>query len=611
VPSITIAEARLRPIGTLVSVVGTVTAEAGRIGTPALLAIGDTTGGIFVRIPDGATPAARGDLVSVTGPLADPYGQLEIRPAADGFESTGRGSLPASLGIGAAGLGEGTEGRLVTLAGTVASAPRKSTSGDLVTDLVDPAGVPFRIMTDASSGLVTADLRAGSTYRLTGIAGQRATKKGALDGYRAWLRDRADIAVEPAGAGVAATSPSPGAGAPAVLRIGDARRLDEAPATVEGVIVAGAGLLDADGRRIVIQDATGGIEVFLPSDVPAPALGAQVRVEGTVGRAWDAPRLRAATVTVLGGGGTVTPRWLDDGPSEAVEWQLVRVAGTIADVTRLGDRWRADLRVGNRSVLVTGLAGAGIASSSLVEGRAVTVVGIARRPYPGATDRRWTVVPRGPWDVAVGPAAEGRAASRPGDRVAGTVIGRSAPAGVSGARTIGAIDLAVLGEHPGETVRLGGLVATTSARGFTLDDGTALGAVELRGEAAGFLGLIEVGDALGIVGVVSTGAGGEPVVVVTDPAGIVRLGSLGEAVPIAAATRPSAKPDSSSLPVVTAGVGGGLGGPDPGSFGALGLVLVTACSLVATSVRRRRARRHLAARVAVRLGGLRRGSGAA
>ena len=56
-------------------------------------------------------------------------------------------------------------------------------------------------------------------------------------------------------------------------------------------------------------------------------------------------------------------------------------------------------------VLVTGLSGAGIASTLLVEGGTVTVVGIGRGPYPTATDRRWTVIPGGPWDLAVGPSA--------------------------------------------------------------------------------------------------------------------------------------------------------------------------------------------------------------
>ena len=69
------------------------------------------------------------------------------------------------------------------------------------------------------------------------------------------------------------------------------------------------------------------------------------------------------------------------------------------------------------------------------------------------------------------------------------------------------VDLATLDDHVGAIVRVGGLVVAKTADGFTLDDGTAIGRVQLGGEAAAFLGLIETGDALGIVGRVSVAAG--------------------------------------------------------------------------------------------------------
>jgi hypothetical protein len=608
----TIAEARGRAIGSVVSVTGVVTAEAGRLGMPSLLAIGDATGGILVRVLDGAPAPTRGALVSVTGKLADPYGQLEVRPAAGGLEPLGVGSLPTALAISAADQGEGTEGRLVSIVGTVTSAPRKSTSGDLTTDLIDPIGTRFRVLTDASSGLTSADLRVGATYRLVGIVGQRASKKGVLDGYRVWPRDGADIAAGPGSQPGPLPAPSPGRSTSPVIAIVDARRLDEAPATVEGVVTAGAGLLDADGRRIVIQDATAGIEVYLPSDLRAPALGTRIRVEGTVGRAWGAPRLRAATITDIGVEAAVRPRSLSGAPSEATEWQLVRVAGTLTDVTRLGDRWRADVRVGSVTILVTGLSGADIPSTSLVEGRSITVIGIVRRPYPTATDRRWTVIPRGAWDVALGPATKSPASAAAGGRGAGP----GSEAGPQGAGQSGAgavvqtIDLVALGEHVGAVVRVGGLVEARTARGFTLDDGTALSLVELRGDVAAFLDLIEAGDALGVLGRVETGDRGDLIVVASDPAGLVRLGSLGEAVPIAAEARPSSTVNATLGPLDSAGMANAIGGPEAGWFGLVGLVFAAASSLFVTALRRRRAHRRLVVGVAIRLAGLRRSSGA-
>ena len=91
---------RACPSGRRSTVRGVVTAEAGRLGTPALFAIADATGGIVVKLPTGAGPPARGRIVVATGQLADPYGQLEVRPAADGFATDGSGSLPAAIDLG-------------------------------------------------------------------------------------------------------------------------------------------------------------------------------------------------------------------------------------------------------------------------------------------------------------------------------------------------------------------------------------------------------------------------------------------------------------------------------------------------------------------------------
>src|SRR4029079_18273674 len=135
----------------------------------------------------------RGIGVIVIGPLADPYGQLELRPAPGGIRLTRPATLPAAATIDAAGLGEIAEGRLVQLTGTASTKPVKGTSGDLSIDLVDASGMTVHLMADGSSGIGAADLPVGKALRVTGVAGQRASRKGALDGYRVWLRDRADI----------------------------------------------------------------------------------------------------------------------------------------------------------------------------------------------------------------------------------------------------------------------------------------------------------------------------------------------------------------------------------------------------------------------------------
>ena len=64
------------PIGSSVRVRGVVTAEAGRLGSTALLAIADEGAGIVVHLAAGAIGPQRGTTIDVEGKLAWPYGQL-------------------------------------------------------------------------------------------------------------------------------------------------------------------------------------------------------------------------------------------------------------------------------------------------------------------------------------------------------------------------------------------------------------------------------------------------------------------------------------------------------------------------------------------------------
>ncbi len=526
-----------------------------------MVVVADATGGILIRLPSGVAAPARGTILLATGKLAAPYGQLEVRPAAGGVTGLGSGVLPEPLSIAGSGLGEATEGRLVSVSATQNGAARKSGTGDLTIDLVDSSGAKVRAMVDLSSGITAADLTAGVTYRLTGIVGQRSSKTGALDGYRIWLRDRADIAVDSTGAGG-----SGGSGAlPPPITIAAARAMGEGHAIVVGVVIAGSGLLDTDGRRIVIQDTTGGIEVLLPSDSGRIAAGTRLRADGSVHLAWGAPRLNATSVTVLDAHVDVAPKPIGGLPGEAQEWQLVRVAGTVTKVTRLGDRWKADLRVGRVSVLIDGLAGSAIPSTLLVEGRTATIVGFVHRAYPTASDRRWAVTPRGTFDVAVGPrvagAGGGSVGGSGGSAGSGGGTGSSPTSyggiGATDGATAASIDLATLGDHLGALVQVGGLLGDVTGDGFALDDGTAVVTVRLVGDAAAFVELLHRGDAIGVVGrVVADPAqptGGR--LEVEDPAGLVRLGALGEVVPIVA-TGPDGMTDGD--PRLDPGLPGGV-----------------------------------------------------
>ena len=618
-PMLSIADARAIAVGGRVTVGGVVTAEAGRLGTPALIAIQDATAGIVVRLPDTAPRPTVGTWLELTGTLADPYGQLEVR-AISSIQNLGSRALPTAAAVDGLTLGEGVEARLVRVDGVALGRPVKSTSGDL-TFIVTTAHGTVRMVADASAGLSTEAVAGGDHLAVTGVAGQRASRKDAEDGYRVWIRGLADVVRLGGSAPSASPSPSPsasaGSGSDTIHSIATAILAGGGRQTIEGSVTAPASLLDATSRRVIVQDGTAAIEVLLPAGSTAPPIGARVRVSGEVGRAYGAPRLRATTVRRLGSA-TVAALELRVAPGAAHEWRLVRVRGDLLEVHRSGDRWTAELLVGGTRVPIVGLAGAAIPAAAVVTGRTATVVGIVRRPYPSASDRRFAILPRSSRDLTIGGVAGDPAAS-PGSSGQGSSAGAgSVPAGSpSGAGSaLGnppELDLAALGSHVGETVRVGGLVQTVTADGFQLDDGTGVTAVRLRAAAADVAGSIVVGDALSATGRVQLDASsGAVIIVVDDPAGIVLVGDLGVDDPSAGPSDDlgSGPSDSASGagPGVVSGpssrVAAGLGDPAIPEIGIAGIVLVSLASLAVTMLRRQRMRRRFAARIADRLAAL-------
>ena len=348
-------------------------------------------------------------------------------------------------------------------------------------------------------------------------------------------------------------------------------------------------------------------------------LGARVRVTGTVGEAWGAPRLRADEARVLGSRQPAV-HGLKSAPTAAVEWRLVRVAGTIVEVHKSGDRWTAEIQIHGGRVPIAGLAGSGIASTDLAVGRAATVTGIVKRPYPTATDRRFAIVPRRRADIVLGKAAPtAGASSSPGAggmAGAGSAAGSPAPGaatttGGAGEAQARDIDLRDLGTHLGERVRVGGLVVAIEAADIRLDDGTAEALIVLGGDAAGLAGTLQVGDALNATG--TPEMRDEPVLIVDDMAGIELVGDLGGADPSDA--QPSVEAasitagDALSAAPLRAAFATGLG-LDSVSTGLGTLVLVGIASVGAALARRERGRRLLRARIVARLEALGRSAAA-
>ncbi len=638
-PPVTIRSARGAAIGTTIHVRGVVTAQPGRVGLPPLGVVADETGAVFVRFPDGVAPA-RGALLDVAGKLADPYGQLEVRPTPDGIRLVGTAALADPLPIAAASLAELVEARVVTLDASLDAAIVRESGGDLVLRLRDASGTSFSARATRASGIAPEVARRGDLVRVVGIVGQRASARGTLDGYRIWLRDAADVTRSPgatpsgspgasprstpgASPGPGATpSPRPGAPDPPMATIAAALRLGPGSVTVEGTVTVSSTLLDASGRRSVVQDATGAVEFLVPRDTSAPRPGDRVRVVGTLGRAYGAPRITAATLVMIGHGAEPIPLALAGTPAASLEWRLVSVEGAVTDQRRLGDRWRAELAVAGASIPVAGLPGAAIAASALTEGSRVRIVGIVRRPNPAATDQHWVIVPRSTADIRViAPAANSSGANG----AAGSGRQDASAAGTGSLRGTGSLlpgdaeraagpvsaDAANLGRLAGRSVRVGGLVVAVDATGLLLDDGTGSARLDLTGDARSLLPLLGPGDAVGAVGI--AGEGTPPTVRVTAAGDMVRLGDLGEGLPLGDEVVPpdateggspdgqaaAASPADSALPIAGIGPGSGPSVPMTAGVGSIGALATAGAMLVLA--RRRRERRTVRARIARRI----------
>jgi hypothetical protein len=301
-------------------------------------------------------------------------------------------------------------------------------------------------------------------------------------------------------------------------------------------------------------------------------------------------------------------------------WRLVSISGRLDDVRKLGERWRAEVVVGSQRLVVVGQPGAGIPISMLTEGRAIDVVGIVRPANPSSSDRRSNLLPRSTADVRIAGAAPVSGSSTSGSTASGSAGGTSTGAGTATAgdptemATAGAVpdrDLVDLEANIGETIRVGGVVVDLRPTGFSLDDGTAIGAIDLDGAAADLRALVEPGDAINVVGRVEPRAG-ELVVVVDEPALVHLASAPGGAAFVPVVDPPSSTddPGPDTVPSATvAGFGSDVAGLPGAGFGLMGLLGVALLAAVATVLRRWHARRLLAIRIAVRLAALAGASG--
>jgi hypothetical protein len=171
---ISIAEARALPVGTSVTIDGSVSVPSGafKSGTEDEgFSLQDRSGGLYVRT-DANLGLRVNRQVQVSGQLADSNGLLILVPTGvSGVRASGRWRKIAAESVSTGRIGETTEGRLIKVSGTIT----KPIANDL------PYG--YRLFLDDGSGEVQAfvyvstgvdvrGLQAGQRVGVTGFSGQ-------------------------------------------------------------------------------------------------------------------------------------------------------------------------------------------------------------------------------------------------------------------------------------------------------------------------------------------------------------------------------------------------------------------------------------------------------
>ena len=172
-----IAEVRKLPVNSQATVRGFVTVPTGALTAGKSFAVQDVTGGIYIYRSKGiGQELAAGDDVCVTGKLTEYHGLTELLPASSAqVVRLGAGKPPQQQAIEPGKIGEATEGRLVSVTGTVARlSDRRFRVGDAA------------IFLEKQAGISTAGLSEGCPATVIGLS-------AAYDSPQIWPRSQADV----------------------------------------------------------------------------------------------------------------------------------------------------------------------------------------------------------------------------------------------------------------------------------------------------------------------------------------------------------------------------------------------------------------------------------
>ena len=190
---ISIAEARGLPLGTVVTINGSVTVPSGAFSSSTFdqgFAIQDRTGGIYVSTSDNLGFAPR-QQVRVTGTLADTLlpGLLVLVDVTD-VKAHGSGPKVQALPVTTGGVGEATEGSIVRITGTITQPIVNDLPFGFIIVVNDGSG-EVNVFVCASTGIDVSGLSPGQTIEVTGFSGQFA------DHFEVDPRFQTDIRVVP------------------------------------------------------------------------------------------------------------------------------------------------------------------------------------------------------------------------------------------------------------------------------------------------------------------------------------------------------------------------------------------------------------------------------
>jgi len=173
---ISIAEARGLPLGTVVTIDGSVTVPSGAFSSSTFdqgFAIQDHTGGIYVSVPANLGFGLR-QQVRVTGELADTVlpGLLVLVNVTD-VKVHGSGPKVQALPVATGAVGEGTEGKLVRISGTITQPVFNDPPYGFIIFIDDGSGEVHSFVC-TSTGIDVSGLSQGQTIEVTGFSGQFA-----------------------------------------------------------------------------------------------------------------------------------------------------------------------------------------------------------------------------------------------------------------------------------------------------------------------------------------------------------------------------------------------------------------------------------------------------